>query len=91
MNNYWYFIEADEDKSCWWRLEFPDGIDCEAVQANCLCVWPEIYENGVCKFSYGATSEYDGYYEFEYIGSRKTLIEAKEAAESLLAQFPKLV
>ncbi len=91
MNSDWCFIKADEDKICWWRMDFLEDIDCDSVGADCLCVWPEIYEDGFCEFSYGTTSEYDGYYEFEYIGSRKTLIEAKEAAESLLAQFPKLV
>jgi hypothetical protein len=89
MSDNWSFIEQDEDKICWWKLELPEGVDGETAQAECMCVWPEVREDGSIKFDYG-TSYDDGYnyWEFEYCGTKKTLQEAKEAAESLMATFP---
>ena len=86
----WIFIEQDEDKICWWRKDFPDNIDFDKAQCNCLCVWPEIDSEGVCRFDYGTTYEDEGYFEFEYCGRRATLTEAKSDAEALLDKLPRV-
>ena len=86
----WIFIEQDEDKICWWRLDFPETIDFDKAQCNCLCVWPEINYEGECRFDYGTTYEEEGYYEFEYCGRRSSLAEAKLAAEEILRKLPAL-
>ena len=84
----WIFIEQDEDKICWWKLDFPDNTDFEITQGNCLCIWPEIHEDGSIRFGFGTTYANDEYCEFDYCGTRSSLSEAKLTAKEILRKLP---
>lgn len=75
MSDDWNFHEEDEDKLPFWTMQWKESED--AV----LVVWPTINSDGSVTFSYGHAYNDDYYYEFEFIGNRKYLDQAKQACE----------